>query len=1280
MSAEDNSSNLETNQSLPYDLFVVSKVSGKYLNNSYVYKYPQIHKAYRGFLGFLNVEVKDNIYYTHSISESKLNSTYNTLYPWKTTVKRTSGANISEQISSYSFKTFTQNKRFCLQLDSVSSQDFLKGITQTKHHSNYDAVMNPGTIRTIFGEGIEQVETYVYTAGSHWCANKIDSSQIEYKKEGESIIRSSSYTYDSKDNLLAKTSDPNTSFAVTTTYSDYDRYGNPATITVTANNQSRMSSKIHTASGRFVAGETDHLGETVTYIWDESKGLLTSKTSRLGTTTYLYDNWGRLKETIYPDGNRSVQTVQWAGDTGPSGAKYYSFSQASGEAPVYTWYDGLSREMRTESYGLNKNKIWVDTRYNTKGQVYRVSEPYFATDGIGAWAATYTYDVYGRQATVTTPMETTRFTYSGLSTTTTAPSRTKTTTTNPAGWTVSETTNGKTVTFTHYADGKVKTATPDGGMAVQLEYDLQGNRTRIIDPDAGTITSQYDAWGQLTREEQMVHKLPNAGPVITTYNYTSSGLLNWEQIGTERTTYEYDALHRLKKISILGKHEQEYSYDEYDRTIEIKDVVDGRTYTYGYGYDVLGRNNRVTYPSGYAIYNYYDRYGYLTSVKNQSGSSIWSALESNAKGQLKRTRKGNKETTYVYNSKNLLTDILTPETIQLNYAYNPDGTMLSRTDYRANQKEVFVYDNLKRLTGSTIRYANNPSGILASESVGYGNASSGYNDIYITSKSNFGVNMRYGEDGEPPHALTSFDASYRDAFPDQEITYTDFKKLQSIEQGSTLMNITYGVDRQRVKSQLTGPGTSLTRYYLGDYEEEVIDSNITRKIHYINGGDGLAAIHIEGSGYSSLYYTHTDFQGNLLMLTDANGNAIEEYAYDPWGNRRNPSNWTSSDIRTSFLIHRGYTMHEHLDHFGLINMNGRVYDPRAGMFLSPDPYIQAPGDWLNYNRYSYCMNNPLMYTDPDGEIFGIFLRGLSFIGGSLSNLIHGVNNPIKSAWNNSGNLVNGVSNSLQFPVFSNSNTLVTLGLDPLGLGLGGSVVHKSGSKITSSSRFGLSLLGGPYVNAGISYTNKDFNMSAGIGAGTNHWGWNASASGGKHGLGLGLGQTYYGNAIGPDGLSNSQTVGGYSILWDGGSFRIENDVFAFKNKNDRWRTNAWELTFGDFSVGSYIYTNDGNKASNGQLAGADENCESAIWGRNPHKDHGTWNNGRVYSSPLWVGYRVGNRISRIGFSHSSFQDLQQNGIHTTGFGKQNFYRMYDEFKSGLYLYSGHYNPFSLWGR
>jgi RHS repeat-associated protein len=70
--------------------------------------------------------------------------------------------------------------------------------------------------------------------------------------------------------------------------------------------------------------------------------------------------------------------------------------------------------------------------------------------------------------------------------------------------------------------------------------------------------------------------------------------------------------------------------------------------------------------------------------------------------------------------------------------------------------------------------------------------------------------------------------------------------------------------------------------------------------------------------------------------------------------------------------YRGYTFHEHLPEFGLINMNGRMYDPILGRMLSPDNYVQAPNSSQSYNRYSYVMNNPLKYNDPSGEIWQVF--------------------------------------------------------------------------------------------------------------------------------------------------------------------------------------------------------------------------------------------------------------------------------------------------------------------
>jgi RHS repeat-associated protein len=138
---------------------------------------------------------------------------------------------------------------------------------------------------------------------------------------------------------------------------------------------------------------------------------------------------------------------------------------------------------------------------------------------------------------------------------------------------------------------------------------------------------------------------------------------------------------------------------------------------------------------------------------------------------------------------------------------------------------------------------------------------------------------------------------------------------------------------------------------------------------------------MEGSGNDTMHYVLSDHLGSLTGIVNATTSAVTKYSFNAWGIPRDASDWTKPD--TSYLFAgRGFTGHEHLTDFNLINMNGRVYNPILGRFLSPDPYVQAPDYPNNFNRYAYALNNPLIYTDPDGELFIIddwiigFAKGL----------------------------------------------------------------------------------------------------------------------------------------------------------------------------------------------------------------------------------------------------------------------------------------------------------------
>ena len=124
------------------------------------------------------------------------------------------------------------------------------------------------------------------------------------------------------------------------------------------------------------------------------------------------------------------------------------------------------------------------------------------------------------------------------------------------------------------------------------------------------------------------------------------------------------------------------------------------------------------------------------------------------------------------------------------------------------------------------------------------------------------------------------------------------------------------------------------------------------------------------------------------------GTVEAEQNFDAWGRKRNTTNWTYASVAAPpAWLYRGYTGHEHLPQFNLINMNGRLYDPLVGRMLSTDNHVQEPGSTQNFNRYSYALNNPLKYTDPDGELF---LSGLvGFVDGFFSTST----NRFQAGWN-----------------------------------------------------------------------------------------------------------------------------------------------------------------------------------------------------------------------------------------------------------------------------------------
>ena len=134
--------------------------------------------------------------------------------------------------------------------------------------------------------------------------------------------------------------------------------------------------------------------------------------------------------------------------------------------------------------------------------------------------------------------------------------------------------------------------------------------------------------------------------------------------------------------------------------------------------------------------------------------------------------------------------------------------------------------------------------------------------------------------------------------------------------------------------------------------------------------DGDPYCWLEHPATVEIYQAVTDHLGSIIAVYDKSQRKVYEASYDAWGRQT----VTHDEIE----LYRGYTGHENIGRTELVHMDGRMYDSSTGRFLSPDNYVQLPENSQSFNRYSYCINNPLKYTDPTGQFFQI-----GFIGASL---------------------------------------------------------------------------------------------------------------------------------------------------------------------------------------------------------------------------------------------------------------------------------------------------------
>jgi RHS repeat-associated protein len=197
--------------------------------------------------------------------------------------------------------------------------------------------------------------------------------------------------------------------------------------------------------------------------------------------------------------------------------------------------------------------------------------------------------------------------------------------------------------------------------------------------------------------------------------------------------------------------------------------------------------------------------------------------------------------------------------------------------------------------------------------------------------------------------------------------------LQATAGGTTYQStFAYGPDHQRWRQIATYANGTETTHYVGGLLEKVHATSTGKTYwrHYVNTPTGLTAVISRNSDNSEwTTFALSDHLGSSDALLDTDGALLTRLSFDAFGARRG-SDWTTTTPPDWGVIadttRRGFTFHEMLDNIGLVHMNGRVYDPIIGRFMSVDPVVGSLADSQSVNPYAYVGNRPLTYIDPSG--------------------------------------------------------------------------------------------------------------------------------------------------------------------------------------------------------------------------------------------------------------------------------------------------------------------------
>lgn len=581
-------------------------------------------------------------------------------------------------------------------------------------------------------------------------------------------------------------------------------------------------------------------------------------------------------------------------------------------------------------------------------------------------------------------------------------------------------------TYTDYDKyGNITSETDAKGEKKTYQYDLANQLQKLLLDNGTSINYQYDKNGNMISKSIISS---GGNEQNFTYSYDENGDLI-ETVGplNDKTTNGYDANGNKIKTVLPKGNTITYSYDGTDR---IKNASFNGVATYGYTYDKNGNETSVSYTTENRSKNrLYDSSNRVTKQEDRGAIQEWkyattsdklnefilthgsfvqtikhqyNELDQNTvvndselnyrfdydeRGNVKTFTSGNGSgASFKYDDRGLVQQLVVgkkdgTDILDETYTYDANGNR-TKIEYQDGKSISYGYGKLDQLVKETLKDRTT----LEYSYDGFGNRT-------LVKKTQNGQTISTASEYNIANQLTKFGSEIitydlnGNRTEDGNFIYkwNPQDQLESITgkgESTPIVTYKYDEDGRRIQKSV---GTSVTNYfYYGDslnvlYETDE-KNQVVRSYIYSELGQLLAM-----KKGTEKYFYHFNSHGDVIALTDKAGNVVAKYEYDAWGNVL----LTEEDIivQDNPYKYAGYNYDKEVN---LYFLGGRYYSSKEGVFLSLDPNSGEDENLISQNGYSYALNNPVKFIDPDGkkqmENSGGFMGGAFALRGGLARL------------------------------------------------------------------------------------------------------------------------------------------------------------------------------------------------------------------------------------------------------------------------------------------------------